>query len=104
MYSKVVYLIVSCCIACLGCRLYSVVGIVTSRMLQTSSKLVIIAPQALLPGRDVPQPATIEVDRLLGVITAVHRTIDNSRQYDASMEVIRLEDHQVLLPGLIELV
>lgn len=69
------------------------------------NKLVVIAKQAVLPGSDTPQPATVEVDRVRGIITAVNpgSYADSSKHVDSSnVEVISLEAHQVLLPGLIE--
>lgn len=66
----------------------------------SSSKLVVLAPRALLPNRDEPCAATIEVDSSTGKITAVHDGL--RRDLRGDVETIEVPESQVLLPGLIE--
>lgn len=68
----------------------------------SSSKLIVLAPRALLPGYAEPGPATIEVDLESGKITAVHEKLRRTLgSEDTHLEV---PEDQVLLPGLIECV
>ena len=65
-----------------------------------SSRLVVLAPQALLPGSDLPQAATIEVDTVSGKITDVHHGL--RPELGANAEVLEVDESKILLPGLIE--
>lgn len=66
----------------------------------SSSKLVVLAPRALLPDRDEPCPATIKVDTATGRITAVHDGV--KRDLAVGGQVLEVPEPQILLPGLIE--
>jgi hypothetical protein len=65
-----------------------------------SSRLVVLAPKALLPGNDLPQAATVEVDTVTGKITAVHDSLKPELADGA--ELLEIDENQILLPGLIE--
>lgn len=65
-----------------------------------SSRLVVLAPKALLPGSDLPQAATIEVDITTGKILEVHHGLQPELAGDG--EVLRVDENKILLPGLIE--
>jgi hypothetical protein len=65
-----------------------------------SSRLVVLAPRALLPGSDLPQAATIEVDTTTGKILEVHHGL--KPELAADNEVLKVDESRILLPGLIE--
>lgn len=56
-----------------------------------------VAPKAVLPGKSEPVPATVTVDINTGKITDVKEGV-----HEASGDVVKVPEHQVLLPGLIE--
>ncbi|WWC87010.1 allantoinase [Kwoniella dendrophila CBS 6074] len=63
------------------------------------SKQVILAPLALLPGSNQPQPATIEVDLTSGLISSIQEGLV---QPENDVELIHVEEGKVILPGLID--
>jgi hypothetical protein len=65
-----------------------------------SSRLVVLAPKALLPGRELPQAATIEVDVTTGKILDVHHGLKPNIASGA--ELLQVDESKILLPGLIE--
>jgi len=65
-----------------------------------SSRLVVLAPKALLPGSDLPQAATIEVDVSTGKILEVHHGL--KPDVASGAEVLDVDESKILLPGLIE--
>ena len=65
-----------------------------------SSRLVVLAPKALLPGSDLAQAATIEVDVSTGKILDVHHGL--KPDIASGAEVLEVDDNKILLPGLIE--
>jgi len=65
-----------------------------------SSRLVVLAPKALLPGSNLPQAATIEVDVTTGKILDVHHGLKPDIATGA--EVLEVDESKILLPGLIE--
>ena len=65
-----------------------------------SSSLFVLAPRALLPGSDLPQPATIEVDTVTGKILKVHHGL--KPDLASGGEVVKVDEGKILLPGLIE--
>ncbi|WWC59346.1 uncharacterized protein I303_101898 [Kwoniella dejecticola CBS 10117] len=62
---------------------------------------VILAFQALLPGEDHPRAATIEIDLESGTIISVQDGIVPPPTQEG-VEVIRVEDGKVVLPGLVD--
>lgn len=56
-----------------------------------------VAPKAVLPGKTEPVAATITVDTSSGKITGVKEGTQ-----EASGDVVKISESQVLLPGLIE--
>jgi hypothetical protein len=65
-----------------------------------SSRLVVLAPKALLPGSNLPQAATIEVDVTTGKILEVHHGL--KPELASGAEVLEVDESKILLPGLIE--
>jgi hypothetical protein len=65
-----------------------------------SSRLVVLAPKALLPGSHLPQAATIEVDVSTGKILEVHHGL--KPDVASGAEVLEVDASKILLPGLIE--
>lgn len=65
-----------------------------------SSRLVVLAPQALLPGSNSPQAATIEVDVCTGKILEVHHGL--KPEIAGNGDVLKVDEGKILLPGLIE--
>jgi hypothetical protein len=65
-----------------------------------SSRLVVLAPKALMPGSDLPQAATIEVDVSTGKILEVHHGL--KPDVASGAEVLEVDASKILLPGLIE--
>jgi imidazolonepropionase-like amidohydrolase len=65
-----------------------------------SSRLVVLAPRALLPGSDLPQAATVEVDTTTGKIVNVHHGL--KPELASGAEVLKVDEGKILLPGLIE--
>jgi len=65
-----------------------------------SSSLFVLAPRALLPGSDLTQPATIEVDTVTGKILKVHHGL--KPELASGGEVVKVDEGKILLPGLIE--
>jgi hypothetical protein len=65
-----------------------------------SSRLVVLSPKALLPGSNLPQAATIEVDFTTGKILDVHHGLKPDLASGA--EVLEVDESKILLPGLIE--
>jgi hypothetical protein len=65
-----------------------------------SSRLVVLAPKALLPGNNLPQAGTIEVDVTTGKILEVHQGLKHDVASGA--EVLEVDESKILLPGLIE--
>ncbi|WRT64854.1 allantoinase [Kwoniella shivajii] len=59
----------------------------------------ILAPLALLPDDEKPQPATIEIDLSSGTIISVQQGLI---ELDSQENVLKIEDGKVLLPGLID--
>jgi len=64
-----------------------------------SSKLVVLAQQAILSDSPTAQPATVEVDTASGIITAVRKGVHRP---EGDENVIELEPSHVLIPGLVE--
>ncbi|WWC67856.1 allantoinase [Kwoniella pini CBS 10737] len=62
---------------------------------------IILAPQALLPSKDDPQAATIEIDLSLGTIISIKEGIIPPLQ-EEDVEIIKIEDDKIVLPGLID--
>ncbi|KAK4684441.1 allantoinase, partial [Tremellales sp. Uapishka_1] len=68
-----------------------------------STKLFVLAPQAILPGHHSVQAATIEVDVSTGKISAVHQgTKEKPEWQEDGVEVVRVDPGKVLLPGLVD--
>jgi len=65
-----------------------------------STKLHVLASQAILPDRYEPQEATIEIDVEAGTILSVKAGLH--RPEGDFGEVLELDPAQILLPGLIE--
>lgn len=66
-------------------------------------RLIVSALRALLPSSDDPQAAIIEIDLDSGTITKVASGSDLTGFAQVSdVEVLRLGDEHVLLPGLME--
>lgn len=66
---------------------------------------VLVSNSVFLPGREEPVPATVEIDRRLGVITAVHESRKDRDQYsDLSDDNWHDYGDKWLLPGLVEYV
>lgn len=69
---------------------------------------VVTARAAVLPGRDEPCPATIEISLETGRIVEVHETQRTRGEYEGRVtedaNFLVLDDDQILLPGLVDAV
>jgi allantoinase len=68
-----------------------------------SDLLVFVGNNVLLPGSESPVPATIEVSKTTGKITAIHERRRDKESYPSLDSANWVDaDEQFILPGLVE--